>query len=190
MITYSVSMRRNLGSDAATQSHLAYGTAQVSQQVTLEQLAEHMAEHYSKYGEGDIYAMLVQTVSCLREFLLEGKSVSLGKLGSFRPVLSTRGAQSVNAFTTENIRSLTVHWTKGPAFRNMMADARFEYVPTRAAQAAVKLAQRNGETTVDISAPTTGGTTPSTGGGSTTPSTGGGTQTPTPGTGDSGGGLG
>ena len=49
-----------------------YGAAQQTDCLTLDQFAKHISEHHSKYGKGDIYCVLVEMVSCMREQLLLG----------------------------------------------------------------------------------------------------------------------
>ena len=149
MIDYSTSMYpNNMKPNAAPK---AYARAQVRNVMELENLAEHISSHNSKYNAGDIYAVLVEMVQCTREFLLDGNKVHLGKLGYFSPAIRSIGADSIAEFSANNIRSLTVHWSKGPSFVNLKDDAEFNFVPTRAAQDLLKKAVKTGETVVDLS---------------------------------------
>lgn len=149
MIDYSISMfKNNLNSNAEPK---AYARAQMRSVVGLEELAEHITAHNSKYNEGDVYAVMVEMVHCMREFLLDGHKVQLGKLGAFSPAIHSRGAESLADFTANNIKSLTVNWSKGSQFINLKDDAEFNFVPTRAAQELLKKAVKAGETTVDLS---------------------------------------
>ena len=75
------------------------------------------------------------TVDCMREQLLEGKKIRLGDLGDFSILLSSKGAE----------------------FKNLIADAEFNLVASRSAQAAVIKAIKEGKASVDISTPTTPG---------------------------------
>ena len=149
MIDYSTSMYpNNMKPNAAPK---AYARAQVRNVVELENLAEHISAHNSKYNAGDVFAVLVEMVQCTREFLLDGNKVHLGKLGYFSPAIRSIGADSIAEFSANNIRSLTVHWSKGPSFVNLKDDAEFNFVPTRAAQDLLKKAVKTGETVVDLS---------------------------------------
>ena len=53
-----------------------YGRAvTMGETVSLEDLAEHMAQHNSPYSEGVIKGVLTDMVNCIRELVLEGKAV-------------------------------------------------------------------------------------------------------------------
>ena len=67
--------------------------------VTLEDLAEHMAQHNTPYSEGVIKGVLTDMVSCIRELVLEGKSVKIPNLCIFSVGIQTKGADKVDDFT-------------------------------------------------------------------------------------------
>ena len=98
-------------------------------------------------------AILYMAVDCMREQLLEGKKIRLGELGDFSVALSSKGAETAEKFCSQNIQRVTVCWEPGSEFRNLLADAEFNLVATRSAQAAVLKAIKEGKTNVDISAP-------------------------------------
>ena len=110
------------------------------------------------------------TVDCMREQLLEGKKIRLGDLGDFSILLSSKGAEDADKFTAQNITDVKVQWEPGSEFKNLLADAEFNLVASRSAQAAVIKAIKEGKANVDISTPTTleGGDDGTSGGGSTT----------------------
>ena len=85
-------------------------------------------------------------------------------------VSTRRGCRQVHR--SEHITDVKVLWEPGAEFKNLIADAEFNLVASRSAQAAVIKAIKEGKTNVDLNAPTTpdntpGGSTPS-GGSSTT----------------------
>ena len=67
--------------------------------VTLEDLAEHMAQHNTPYSEGVIKGVLTDMVTCIRELVLEGKSVKIPNLCIFSVGIQTKGADKVDDFT-------------------------------------------------------------------------------------------
>ena len=67
--------------------------------VTLEDLAEHMAQHNTPYSEGVINGVLTDMVTCIRELVLEGKSVKIPNLCIFSVGIQTKGADKVDDFT-------------------------------------------------------------------------------------------
>ena len=67
--------------------------------VTLEDLAEHMAQHNTPYSEGIIKGVLTDMVNCIRELVLEGKSVKIPNLCIFSAGIKTVGAENPEDFT-------------------------------------------------------------------------------------------
>ena len=104
--------------------------------------------------------------------LLEGKKIRLGDLGDFSLLLSSKGAETADKFTAQNITNVKVQWDPGQQFKNLLEDAEFNLVASRSAQAAVIKAIREGKTNVDLNVPVTpdggGDGDGTTGGGSNT----------------------
>ena len=74
--------------------------------VTLEDLAEHMAQHNTPYSEGVIKGVLTDMVNCIRELVLEGKSVKIPNLCIFSAGIKTIGATKAEDFSAAtNVRS-------------------------------------------------------------------------------------
>ena len=134
-----------------------FATAQYTEVMTIEKFARHIADHGTTYSRADIMAILYMAVDCMREQLLEGKKIRLGELGDFSLSLSSKGAETAEKFSSQNIQRVAVSWEPGSEFRNLLADAEFNLVATRLAQAAVLKAIKEGKTNVDISAPVTPG---------------------------------
>ena len=112
----------------------AYGVAQCSEIIDINQFAKHISDHGCVYGRGDIVGVLTMAVSCLRELMLEGHRVKLGDLGDFQPRLQTEGAVTTDDFTAYNIKKVNVGWTPGKPFENLLHDAKFQLVPKRSQQ--------------------------------------------------------
>ena len=134
-----------------------FATAQYTEVMGIEKFARHIADHGTTYSRADIMAILYMAVDCMREQLLEGKKIRLGELGDFSLSLSSKGAETAEKFSSQNIQRVAVCWEPGSEFRNLLADAEFNLVATRSAQAAVLKAIKEGKTNVDISAPVTPG---------------------------------
>ena len=146
-----------------------FATAQYTEVMTIEKFARHIADHGTTYSRADIMAILYMAVDCMREQLLEGKKIRLGELGDFSLSLSSKGAETAEKFSSQNIQRVAVSWEPGSEFRNLLADAEFNLVATRSAQAAVLKAIKEGKTNVDISAPVNPDGSPSNPGGTTQP---------------------
>ena len=178
-----------------TEKQNAFAISQYTDVMTIEKFANHITSHGSVYSRADISAILYMAVDCMREMLLEGKKIRLGDLGDFSLQLASKGAETADKFTAQNITQVKVQWEPGKEFKNLIDDAEFNLVASRSAQAAVLKAIREGKTNVDLNLPinpdggddgngggTNGGGT--NGGGSGT--TGGGTDSGTTGAGGSG----
>ena len=146
-----------------------FATAQYTEVMGIEKFARHIADHGTTYSRADIMAILYMAVDCMREQLLEGKKIRLGELGDFSVALSSKGAETAEKFSSQNIQRVAVSWEPGSEFRNLLADAEFNLVATRSAQAAVLKAIKEGKTNVDISAPINPDGSPSNPGGTTQP---------------------
>lgn len=148
-INYSTAMYPNPLDDTAPKK--AYAKAQYTNILTLDKFAEHIASHGSKYNRADIYAVLMQTVDCMREMLLEGKRIEMGDLGIFCVSIQSLGAESLEAFNPAiHVEQLSVNWTPGTRFRNLLEDAVFHLVPSRRAAKLLLKSIKAGDTTVDL----------------------------------------
>ena len=171
-----------------TEKQNAFAISQYTDVMTIEKFAKHITSHGSVYSRADISAILYMAVDCMREMLLEGKKI---RLGDFSLLLSSKGAETADKFTAQNITNVKVQWDPGQQFKNLLDDAEFNLVASRSAQAAVIKAIKEGKTNVDLNVPinpdgggdgdgTTGGGTQgggsNAGGSGTTGTEGGGTQ--------------
>ena len=156
----------------ASEVQNAFAVAQYTDVMTIEKFARHIASHGCVYSRADISAILYLAVDCMREQLLEGKKIRLGDLGDFSVSISSKGAETADKFSAQNITGVNVVWDCGQEFKNLIADAEFNLVASRSAQAAVLKAIKAGQTTVDLTSPDnpSGGSGTPSGGGSQTPS--------------------
>ena len=162
-VKYSVTLRANPMN--AEEAKKAYGTLQTSGNLTLDDLAAHIHDHNTVFSKGVILGVLTDMSHCVREALMEGNVVQLGDLGTFRPTISSIGAESstdpdtgeeisaLENFTETNINAYNINFEKGPDLIINVRDIDFEFTTTRKAQAAAKKAARAGETTADWSDP-------------------------------------
>ena len=138
-----------------TEKQNAFAISQYTDVMTIEKFAKHITSHGSVYSRADISAILYMAVDCMREMLLEGKKIRLGDLGDFSLLLSSKGAETADKFTAQNITNVKVQWDPGQQFKNLLDDAEFNLVASRSAQAAVIKAIREGKTNVDLNVPVT-----------------------------------
>ena len=147
-----------------TEKQNAFAISQYTDVMTIEKFAKHITSHGSVYSRADISAILYMAVDCMREMLLEGKKI---RLGDFSLLLASKGAETADKFTAQNITNVKVQWDPGQQFKNLLDDAEFNLVASRSAQAAVIKAIKEGKTNVDLNVPETpdGGGDGTTGGG-------------------------
>ena len=69
-----------------------YAKAVQDRTIDFEDLVTHMSEHNSPYSRGVIHGVLTDMLDCVKELVLDGKSVRLGDLGLFSVGLKTKGA--------------------------------------------------------------------------------------------------
>ena len=136
-----------------TEKQNAFAISQYTDVMTIEKFAKHITSHGSVYSRADISAILYMAVDCMREMLLEGKKIRLGDLGDFSLLLASKGAETADKFTAQNITNVKVQWDPGQQFKNLLDDAEFNLVASRSAQAAVLKAIKEGKTSVDLNAP-------------------------------------
>ena len=88
---------------------LWYATAVSDREMSFEDFVTHISEHNSPYSRGTIHGVLMDTLDCLKELILDGKSVRLGDLGLFSIGMSSHGEVSrdkVSAASVEGIHLL------------------------------------------------------------------------------------
>ena len=130
---------------------LAYAKPQVSEVMSFRKFVQHIADH-GGYTRGKVKGVLSDMCTCLVEMLLEGKKVQLDELGDFWISLSSEGAETVENFSSNNIKAVNIVFTPGIDFENLISKAEFETVASRAAQAATLKAEKTGKNTVDLEA--------------------------------------
>ena len=113
MLTYKVVERQN----ALTKQLQYYAQVSPVTPVTLDQIVE-LIEKRSTVTSADVKAVHDALQVEVRNALVDGKSVRLGDLGSFRPTLSSRSALSADAFLPANIKGVRVRYVPSAALKN------------------------------------------------------------------------
>ena len=140
-IPYSLTLR-HIHPGEPEMGNKTYATAQYAEMMNLEDLAEHMSSHGSKYDKGDIMAVVTQLASCIKEQLLLGNKVTLGDLGSFSVGLDAKAAPNAEEFSTSQIKRVLVRWSPSNTLSGLEKEASFEYVSTRKAQDEARKAEK------------------------------------------------
>lgn len=148
-INYSVSgSKATVGKNSG--KVLYHPTLQLTGTISLPEMAQHMSDHDSKYNEGDIYAVLVQFIKCIKEKAAQGYRVRLGDLGAFTPRIKSVSQLSAEDVTSADIRQLTLRWIAGARTKNFKDDTDFVSVPKRKNQALLVQAEKSGQNTMSL----------------------------------------
>ena len=150
MIDYSLFLMRNPLKPELPEK--AYAKNQVSEIWTLEKFAKHIADHNGVYSRGTVKGVISDMCECLVEQLLNGVKIQMGELGTFSISISSEGADSIEKFTSKNIKAVNILFAPGVDFENLIGRAEFNLVPSRVAQAATLKAEKMMLDTVDLAA--------------------------------------
>ena len=82
---------------------LWYATAVSDREVSFEDFVTHISEHNSPYSRGTIHGVLMDTLDCMKELILDGKSVRLSDLGLFSVGMTSRGEVSKEKVTAASV---------------------------------------------------------------------------------------
>lgn len=146
-IQYSVAMMAN--PMKPEEAKKAYANLQLTGNVDINELAEHITEHNSVFSKGTIVGILTELGVCMRELILQGYKILLGEIGTFAPAISSEGAETKEDFSATNIKTMGINFQPGIAFDNLRRDAQFQKTITRKAAAAALAAENAGATTAD-----------------------------------------
>lgn len=130
----------------------AYAKNQVNEIWPLEKFAKHISEHNGVFSRGTVKGVLSDMCECLVEQLLNGNKIQLGELGTFGISISSTPAESLEKFTTKNIKAVNILFAPDDDFDNLIGRAEFNLVASRAAQNATLKAEKLNEKTVDLEA--------------------------------------
>ncbi|WP_423129662.1 HU family DNA-binding protein [Gaoshiqia sp. Z1-71] len=91
---------------------------------TISSLSGDIAD-ISSLSRGDINNVITNLVERIPKDLLDGKSVSLGELGTLRVSFSSEGVEDEKDFHTSKIKGLKVIFTPGKLIKDELKKAKF-----------------------------------------------------------------
>ena len=80
----------------------------------------------SSLARGDVANVIESLLDTVPKYLLMGKSVSLGELGTLRISFSSEGVATEEEFNVGKISGVRVLFTPSPALRKSIGDIKFE----------------------------------------------------------------
>ena len=108
-----------------SQSELAgkiYARVDYKQELSVQDMAHHMAEHNTMFSEGSITGILIDLVKCVREMVLMGNTVKIDNLAIFKATVEGNGLDTLYDAQTDKVATATLGTLKdgdktGPAVK-------------------------------------------------------------------------
>ena len=108
-----------------SQSELAgkiYARVDYKQELSVQDMAQHMAEHNTAFSEGTITGILIDFVKCIREQVLMGNTVKINNLAIFKATVEGNGLDTLYDAQTDKVATATLGTLKdgdktGPAVK-------------------------------------------------------------------------
>ena len=85
---------------------LWYATVVTDREMNFEEFVDHISSHNSPYSRGTVHGVMMDMLDCLKELILDGKSVRLGDLGLFSIGMSSRGEVSREKVTSASVEGI------------------------------------------------------------------------------------
>ena len=102
-----------------------YAVATNDGELTVDDLTK-LIEKFSALSEADIRGVVIALENVIQDNLANGKIIRLDKLGSFYPMLSSRGADKEESFDTSYIRGASVRYRPGTRISNALKTTTFK----------------------------------------------------------------
>ena len=120
-----------VGKDAGKKKY--YATAVQDRTMEFEDFVSHVAEHNSPYSRGTVHGVLMDTLDCLQELILDGKSVRFSDLGLFSLGMTSRGEETAAKVSAQSIEGvhLILRNTKGWSNAELKKKCRIELLDNR-----------------------------------------------------------
>lgn len=115
MITYKIVEKKKPG----TQDFKFYGQIATVKPMGIRELCKKVA-HATTATPSDVKAVIDALEYEIVEAIKDGKSVRLGTLGSFRPTISSEGADSADGWSVNMFKSVNVRFTQGAEMKKAL----------------------------------------------------------------------
>ena len=148
-INYSVALRKKPNDEMAVEK--AYGQIQSKGSCDIEEISEKISRS-TTMTRGDVKGVIAALEDEVIDKLLNGEIVKLGDLGTFRLSMQSTGADSMETFSTANIKGVKVIFAASARIKKELTAASFTVVAPTWANNATLAAFKAGEATVDLEA--------------------------------------
>lgn len=85
---------------------LWYANVVTDREMNFEEFVDHISAHNSPYSRGTVHGVMMDMLGCMKELILDGKSVRLGDLGLFSIGISSRGEVSRDKVTSASVQGV------------------------------------------------------------------------------------
>ena len=102
-----------------------YATPVNDGKITKADLAKEVV-NLSSLSRGDVSSVIENLIDIVPKYLLMGKSVSLGELGTLRVSFGSAGVEDEKDFNVNKISGVKIVFTPGVALKKELKDIRFE----------------------------------------------------------------
>ena len=108
-----------------SQSELAgkiYARVDYKQELSVQDMAKHMAEHNTSFSEGTITGILIDFLKCIREQVLMGNTVKINNLAIFKATVEGNGLDTLYDAQADKVVTASIGTLKdgdktGPAVK-------------------------------------------------------------------------
>ena len=139
---------------------LWYATVVTDREMNFEEFVDHISSHNSPYSRGTVHGVMMDMLDCLKELILDGKSVRLSDLGLFSIGMTSRGEESkdkVSAASVEGVH-LIVRNTKNWSNTELRKKCKIESIDAKGTDAGDGSGDNGGGSGNTTGGNTTGGT--------------------------------
>ena len=123
-IYYTASERPNPAKP--TEPHKFYATATSLKRTDLDEIAKSIAKGSTTVSEADTRAVLVELANQIADRLVNGETVHLGNLGSFRATLESKPAATEKEVNASSIEDVRVRFSPGKDLEAVVDNAEFK----------------------------------------------------------------
>ena len=95
-------------SSESEQAGKLYARVSYKQTMTVQDMAQHMAEHNTAFSEGTITGILIDFVKCIREQVLNGNTVKIDNLAIFKATVEGNGLETMYDAASDKVASATI----------------------------------------------------------------------------------
>ena len=124
-VTYSVAPRINPRDKEAAPKY--YGRVQANGDVNIREMSERIQQSCTVH-KADVQAVLLALEDCISDALKNGEIVRLGDLGTFQIGISSKGAETEEAYDVSLIRKTRINFRPGLALAGVLTGLTYKKV--------------------------------------------------------------